>query len=57
MTFVSRSAPTATILIRLMVGGVFPRQGIQKFLYPAQVGIGRFAEIGTRSQSCWPHPS
>jgi putative oxidoreductase len=46
MTFVSRSAPTATILIRIMVGAVFLAEGIQKFLYPADVGAGRFAKIG-----------
>jgi putative oxidoreductase len=40
------SAPDATILIRLMVGGVFLSEGIQKFLYPAEVGAGRFARIG-----------
>ena len=46
MTLVSRTAPTATILIRVMVGAVFLAEGIQKFLYPAEVGAGRFARIG-----------
>jgi putative oxidoreductase len=40
------SAPRATILIRVMVGSVFLAEGIQKFLYPAEVGAGRFAKIG-----------
>ena len=40
------SAPTATILIRLMVGGIFLSEGIQKFLYPEQLGAGRFERIG-----------
>lgn len=39
-------APAATILIRLTVGGVFLSEGIQKFVYPATLGAGRFAEIG-----------
>ncbi|MEX2583313.1 MAG: DoxX family protein [Gemmatimonadota bacterium] len=39
-------APTATVLIRLMVGGVFMAEGIQKFMYPAETGAGRFARIG-----------
>jgi putative oxidoreductase len=39
-------APAATILIRVMVGAVFLSEGIQKFLYPAYVGAGRFARIG-----------
>lgn len=40
------SAPAATLLIRIMVGAVFVSEGIQKFLYPAEVGAGRFAKIG-----------
>lgn len=43
---VASNAPTAVILIRLMVGGVFLAEGIQKFLYPGEVGAGRFARIG-----------
>jgi len=35
-----------TILIRLMVGAVFLSEGIQKFLYPAQRGVGRFEGMG-----------
>ncbi len=46
MTLVSASAPAATVLIRIMVGAVFLTEGIQKFLYPAEVGAGRFAKIG-----------
>jgi putative oxidoreductase len=39
-------APAATLLIRVMVGAVFLFEGIQKFLYPAAVGAGRFERIG-----------
>ena len=39
-------APNAVLLIRLMVGAVFLSEGIQKFLFPADVGAGRFAKIG-----------
>jgi putative oxidoreductase len=39
-------APAATLLIRLMVGAVFLSEGIQKFLFPADVGAGRFEKIG-----------
>jgi putative oxidoreductase len=38
--------PRAIILIRLMVGGVFLSEGIQKFLFPEVRGAGRFADIG-----------
>jgi uncharacterized membrane protein YphA (DoxX/SURF4 family) len=40
------SAPAATLLVRLLVGGVFLVEGIQKFLYPDALGVGRFAKIG-----------
>src|SRR5664279_5543037 len=43
------SGPRAVILIRLMVGIVFLSEGIQKFLYPAEMGAGRFAKIGIPS--------
>lgn len=36
----------AAILIRVMVGGVFLSEGIQKFLFAAEVGAGRFGKIG-----------
>ncbi len=36
----------ATFLIRLMVGVVFLSEGIQKFLFPAVRGAGRFESIG-----------
>jgi uncharacterized membrane protein YphA (DoxX/SURF4 family) len=39
-------APTAVVLIRVMVGGVFLSEGIQKFLLPDQLGAGRFTRIG-----------
>jgi len=40
------TAPAEVILIRLVVGCVFLSEGIQKFLFPAALGVGRFAEIG-----------
>jgi uncharacterized membrane protein YphA (DoxX/SURF4 family) len=43
---IAASAPTSVILIRLVVGGVFLSEGIQKFLYPAENGVGRFTKIG-----------
>jgi putative oxidoreductase len=36
----------ALILIRLVIGGVFLSEGIQKFLFPAALGVGRFEKIG-----------
>lgn len=40
------SAPSAVILIRFLVGGVFLAEGIQKFLFAGELGVGRFAKIG-----------
>src|SRR3954462_14865660 len=37
--------PAATLLLRLMTGGVFFWEGILKFVYPNQ-GVGRFTKIG-----------
>lgn len=39
----------STIIIRLMVGAVFLSEGIQKFLFPAIRGAGRFEKIGLPS--------
>jgi len=39
-------APRAVILIRILVGWVFLSEGIQKFLFPAALGVGRFTRIG-----------
>ncbi|MDX2267381.1 MAG: DoxX family protein [Bryobacter sp.] len=46
---ISTTAPNATILVRLMVGAVFLSEGIQKFLFPDKLGVGRFAKIGIPS--------
>src|ERR1039457_4054696 len=42
----STNAPRATLLIRLLVGAVFLSEGIQKFLFPQALGVGRFIKIG-----------
>jgi putative oxidoreductase len=46
---VRTTGPASTILIRLIVGAVFLSEGIQKFLFPAETGVGRFAKIGIPS--------
>src|SRR6266571_3225439 len=42
----STNASAATVLVRILIGGVFLSEGIQKFLYPAELAAGRFAKIG-----------
>lgn len=39
-------APAAVVVIRLLVGAVFLSEGIQKFLFPSELGTGRFLKIG-----------
>ncbi|MGM0530804.1 MAG: DoxX family protein [Bacteroidota bacterium] len=36
----------AILIIRIMVGAVFLSEGLQKFIYPAVRGAGRFEQIG-----------
>jgi uncharacterized membrane protein YphA (DoxX/SURF4 family) len=40
------STAKAIVLIRILVGWVFLSEGIQKFLYPGTLGVGRFVKIG-----------
>ena len=40
------TAQASVILVRLLVGWVFFSEGVQKFLFPAALGVGRFAKIG-----------
>jgi putative oxidoreductase len=40
------AAPPATLLIRLMAGGVFVGEGLLKFVFPATLGMGRFDALG-----------
>src|SRR2546429_6656954 len=46
ITMMSSRAPAAVLLIRLAVGGVFLFEGIQKFLFPMEMGPGLFAKLG-----------
>ena len=39
----------AVLLIRILVGWVFLSEGIQKFLFPDSLGVGRFVKIGIPS--------
>lgn len=39
-------AKKAILLIRILVGWVFRSEGLQKFLFPESLGVGRFTKIG-----------
>src|SRR5581483_3789373 len=41
----SRTAK-AIVLIRILVGWVFLSEGVQKFIFPAALGVWRFTKIG-----------
>ena len=43
------TASKAILLIRLLVGWVFLSEGVQKFLFPDALGVGRFTKIGIPS--------
>lgn len=43
---ISAKGAPALILIRILVGTVFLSEGIQKFLFPNELGVGRFMKIG-----------
>lgn len=45
VTWTNRAAK-AILLIRILVGWVFLSEGIQKFLFPEALGVGRFEKIG-----------
>ena len=47
--FLATDTPASVVLVRALVGGVFLAEGIQKFLFPAELGVGRFAKIGIPS--------
>jgi putative oxidoreductase len=36
----------AALLLRILIGWVFLTEGIQKFLFPGALGVGRFTTIG-----------
>jgi len=40
------NAPAATLVLRLLPGLVFFAEGIKKFMFPAEWGVGRFEKIG-----------
>jgi uncharacterized membrane protein YphA (DoxX/SURF4 family) len=44
-------APAAVVLVRLLVGGVFLSEGVEKFLFPDALGVGRFVKIGIPAPS------
>lgn len=48
---VETTALPSIVLIRLAVGAVILSEGIQKFLFPGELGVGRFVKIGIPAPS------
>ena len=44
-----------TLFVRITVSLVFISEGIQKFLFPAQLGTGRFISIGFSHPAFWAY--
>jgi putative oxidoreductase len=42
-----------TIILRLVVGLTFLSEGLQKFIYPEILGVGRFEKIGFAHPGFW----
>ncbi|MDE2028391.1 MAG: DoxX family protein [Candidatus Omnitrophica bacterium] len=45
------TAPASTVFVRCITGYVFFVEGVQKYLFPDTLGVGRFIKIGIP----WPH--
>ena len=43
------------ILVRLIVGLIFLSEGIQKYLFPDLLGVGRFTKIGFSDPAFWAY--
>jgi uncharacterized membrane protein YphA (DoxX/SURF4 family) len=48
-----KTGNTPVLIARLLVGIVFLTEGIQKFLFPAILGAGRFEHIGFSNPEFW----
>jgi putative oxidoreductase len=44
--FADGRGASANVFVRMLVSAVFLSEGIQKFLFPEALGVGRFAKIG-----------
>ena len=51
--FGSTRAPASVLLIRVMVGVVFLTEGVQKFLYPEELGLGASSRSGFPRRRLW----
>lgn len=55
MKFIQRNRTVHFFLIRLVVGLIFLSEGLQKYLFPALLGTGRFEKIGFGHAEFWAY--
>lgn len=53
MKYLFKTVAVPAFLIRVVVGLVFLSEGIQKFIRPDEVGVGRFTKIGFDDPEFW----
>jgi putative oxidoreductase len=46
---------TGSLIVRIVIGLVFLSEGIQKYLFPDLLGVGRFAKIGFSDPAFWAY--
>lgn len=55
MKYLFKTTDIPGIFCRLVVGLIFLSEGIQKFLFPAELGPGRFTKIGFHDPAFWAY--
>jgi putative oxidoreductase len=53
MIKICRTTDFPGLIVRLAVGLIFLSEGMQKFLYPATMGGGRFEKLGLQPATFW----
>jgi uncharacterized membrane protein YphA (DoxX/SURF4 family) len=55
MVYLIKTGNVPTLLCRLIVGFIFFSEGLQKYLFPATLGTGRFEKIGFNHAAFWAY--
>ncbi|TCK80937.1 DoxX family protein [Albibacterium bauzanense] len=50
---ITKTKPLPLIIPRLIIGLIFLSEGLQKFIVPEAVGVGRFTKIGFQHPEFW----
>ncbi|HEU5366075.1 MAG TPA: DoxX family protein, partial [Hanamia sp.] len=55
MININQTSNLPTLLCRMAVGLIFLSEGLQKYLFPLQLGTGRFEKIGFSNPVFWAY--